>query len=353
MKYRKPTAALLAALLLAGCQGAAPGTPAASQAAPTEVPTTAPTAEPTAAPEPGLAYDEMRSIAVWGSTPATMMTGYFTVSKDDKWGLIKADGTELLPCMADTPVRNCGIHWLWWSDSIVPVDPADHDYDGALIASGEEGLCPGHGGGSEFFFYDLDYPGRDTTALDERAIAAYVASDGPGNILPVSDDQWTKYGDPLPVFPAHEEGESGDPRYPGDPEGDYFYITRGGVGSKNIEGATNASWFFDQKIAPVEVGDKWLYVDAGGERKTETVYSPIYATGRDSETGADLPDPILAAYLQNGYAAVCRDGKWGLLDDTGNECIPCTYDGAAWDGTVLWLKDAAGWHRSDPKNHIE
>ncbi len=27
--------------------------------------------------------------------------------------------------------------------------------------------------------------------------------------------------------------------------------------------------------------------------------------------------------FHNGYAAVCRDGKWGYIDSTGNEVIPC------------------------------
>lgn len=53
-----------------------------------------------------------------------------------------------------------------------------------------------------------------------------------------------------------------------------------------------------------------------------------------------------ASPLLNGYAAVCRDGKWGVLDSTGKEYIPCEYEYAAWNGHVLWLKQNGEWRAS-------
>lgn len=51
-----------------------------------------------------------------------------------------------------------------------------------------------------------------------------------------------------------------------------------------------------------------------------------------------------AAPLLNGYAVVCRDGQFGLLDGSGAEFVPCTYDGLVWDGGTAWVKQNDGWH---------
>ena len=222
MRTRCKLIALTLPFLLAACaaQPAAPAatpTPAAPTAAPTATPAPTAAPEPTPAPEPAgetLAYDELRLVAVGGSTPFGVMEGYFTVSQNGMWGLIRADGTELLPCRAASPVANCGNgnHWMWnvsgmsWEE----IDAISAE----LEEAGEPVLCQGHGAGSTIFFYDLDAPGRDIHALDPGALRVYISSDGPGSIVPVTDELWEHYGDRLPAFTAHEEGEEGDPRYP-------------------------------------------------------------------------------------------------------------------------------------------
>ena len=202
--FRRFAATFLALLLLAACaaQPAPAPTPAPSAApSPSAAPgpspsaTPAPTAapEPTPAPEPAgetLAYDELRLVAVGGSTPFGVMEGYFTVSQNGLWGLIRADGTELLPCRAAAPVSNCGNgnHWMWnvsgmsWEE----IDAISAE----LEEAGEPVLCQGHGAGSTIFFYDLDAPGRDIHALDPGALRVYISSDGPGSIVPVTDELW-------------------------------------------------------------------------------------------------------------------------------------------------------------------
>ena len=44
---------------------------------------------------------------------AASATGYFTVSRDGLWGLIRADGEEVLPCEAPVPITRCGGGWHW------------------------------------------------------------------------------------------------------------------------------------------------------------------------------------------------------------------------------------------------
>ena len=354
---------LLSALLLTACTPAAStetpaATPAAqSAAAPEPSPTPAP--DPTMTPAPSLApdpdaldYDEMRNVALWQSVPSTILEGYFTVSRDGKWGLIRADGTELLPCLAETPVRNCGAHWIWDVPDM-SWDEIDA-YTAELEAQGEPGLCGGHGGSEIFFVYDLDVPGLDNTALDTKGYKAYIAGDGPRSLMDITDEMWDAYGDLLPAYSVHEVGGNGDPVYPSEPvvsmRGDgvqviYQYISREGWGLLPAEVQT-AGYFFDEALAPIQLTNgSWAYLGRDSQEPvTAAVYEATYDCTRDPETGAYTGEPLYAAHLQNGYAAVCRDGAWGLLDADGSEIIPCQEQGVAWEGTSLWIKDDAGWH---------
>ena len=363
MRIRCKLIALTLPFLLAACaaQPAAPAatpTPAAPTAAPTATPAPTAAPEPTPAPEPAgetLAYDELRLVAVGGSTPFGVMEGYFTVSQNGLWGLIRADGTELLPCRAAAPVANCGNgnHWMWnvsgmgWEE----IDAISAE----LEEAGEPVLCQGHGAGSTIFFYDLDAPGRDIHALDPGALRVYISSDGPGSIVPVTDELWEHYGDRLPAFTAHEEGEEGDPRYPGDPvvtenaDGSldrYMYISREG-NFYFVPNAQMAGFFYEEQLAPVQMPGGWVYVDRAGHTVTEGFYDPTYATGTRLYSDPPATEPFYAAPLQNGYAAVRRGDAWGLLDAAGTEVIPCEQAGVAWEGTTLWLKENGAWRQAE------
>ena len=340
MRTRQKLLALSLSLLLTACAAQ----PAAPATTPAPTPSAAPAApEATPAPEPAgetLAYDELRLVAVGGSTPFGVMEGYFTVSQNGLWGLIRADGTELLPCRAAAPVSNCGNgnHWMWnvsgmsWEE----IDAISAE----LEEAGEPVLCQGHGAGSTIFFYDLDAPGRDIHALDPGALRVYISSDGPGSIVPVTDELWEHYGDRLPAFTAHEEGEEGDPRYPGDPvvtenaDGSldrYMYISREG-NFYFVPNAQMAGFFYNEQLAPVQMPGGWVYA---------------YATGTRLYSDPPAAEPFYAAPLQNGYAAVRRGGAWGLLNAAGTEVIPCEQAGVAWEGTTLWLKENGAWRQAE------
>ena len=102
-----------ALLLLTACtpQNAAPSDVQPASAAPAAEGTPA----PTSASQPGLPYDEIRTAVRYDSTPARPCEGYFTMSQNGLWGLMRADGTELLPCQGSSPVSNCGAagEWIW------------------------------------------------------------------------------------------------------------------------------------------------------------------------------------------------------------------------------------------------
>ena len=81
-----------------------------------------------------------------------------------------------------------------------------------------------------------------------------------------------------------------------------------------------ASFFFDEVLAPVQLETGWAYLNRDGNILTEAVYEPTYTDSIRDAT------PTLAAPLQNGYAAVSRDGLWGLLNANGAEALPCAYE---------------------------
>lgn len=349
---------LLSAALLAGCNAAVPSA-ATSEAAQTPAPSETPTVTPAATPEPGLPYEEIRTPVCYDSVPARPCEGYFTMEQNGLWGLMRADGTELLPCKAASPVSQCGAagHWIWFAS--LGAEKFD-EYAARLEASGDGTLCGGHGGLSNSFFYNLDAPGLDRSGVDLTGLYCYRLSEQgqviPMQEIPLADQLWDLYGDLLPVYSAHLEGGAGDPAWPGplveSARGDgapikWWYISRQGYANFTPD-LDQAGWFFDEALAPVETQGHWAYLDREGNLATEAVYDPVCDTVRDQTTGEVKPDAAWAAHMQNGYAVVRQGDAWGLLDDTGAEVIPCEKAGVAWEGSTLWVKEDGGWVRTEP-----
>ena len=68
----------------------------------------------------------------------------------------------------------------------------------------------------------------------------------------------------------------------------------------------NAKTFTENGYAAVCVDGKWGYVDADGKQVIDYQY-------QDAES------------FHNGYAAICVDGKWGYIDENGNQIIKPQY----------------------------
>lgn len=345
---------LASAALLTGCASSAPSraaadtSPAETAPAVTPAPTATPVPTATPEPEPGLPYDEIRMVVKEGAYAAEFKQGYYTMSQDGLWGLMRADGTKVLPCEALSPVSLCGALEQWHWDVYKNWDEMDA-LSQKLTAAGGGALCAGHGGFSFSFFYDLDSPGRDPAGVDLSALRC-LQSGTPGESVPMEDAYWERFGDLLPVYSAHEDPEGGEMAWPGPMEetitGDgqtvkWWYIGRDGTAfyPANLD---KAGWFFGEALAPVETDGKWAYLDRSGTLATQAVYDPVCtaAFGSDGEF-------VYGAPLYNGYAVVRRGDGWGLLDSNGAEVIPCEEQGVAWEGTVLWVKEEDGWHRTE------
>lgn len=178
---------LLSALLLAGCAAgtdvptvhptAAPETPDTAQSS-----ETAETAGAAAAPQgliptdaPVLDYDDIRLIAYAREFQTYPDTDYYTMCRDGKWGLMRSDGTEVLPCRAPYPLFECGWnahHWHGYTDGMTweEIEPLQEQLNAQLKETGDGVLCDAHdGGGYRMFVY-----------LQDASVYVYAGSIGPG-----------------------------------------------------------------------------------------------------------------------------------------------------------------------------
>ena len=206
-------------------------------------------------------------------------------------------------------------------------DAERSSYEAALAAENAGTLCTGeHDGQSYTWTYDIN-TGRVCKSAGMMGGAAEL------------NDGDALYGDYLPCVRSVWTSGNGDPDY-------YTTAEGGGIVFANSDGDllngityASAGCFYDQPLAPVKIGDKWAYLDRNGNQVTQAVYDAVYG-------GLDFYEdytPKYASPLLNGYAAICRDGKWGVLDAAGKEYIPCDYAGAAWNGHILWLQRDGHW----------
>lgn len=329
MKYKNIIVPLTAGLLLlSGCNRQPRdvlGTPMTGE---TAVSLPEATAESSAAPagleDAGLGvldYDEIRAIRRDTAPYFEQMDGYYTMSRDGLWGLMRSDGTEVLACVSTVPLSGCASADLGWHSSL------EWDQLEALTAqlqtTGDGQLCSGeHDGSSHYWYYDTD------------TLQVQVDGGLQGGAVHDLEEQDTAFGTYLPCRRGTLVDGQGDPSYyeAEDPVAVVYANAAGEL--LNDQSYEAAGCFYDQPLAPALQSGKWLYLDTTGQPVTEAVYDATYG----DET-AWYASPLL-----NGYAVVCRDGQWGLLDATGTELVPCTYTGAAWDGGLLWLKQEDGWH---------
>lgn len=295
-------------------------------------------AEPSAEPalqlsEQAYTWDAMQPVGIWGTMFMRSGPGYYTVCKDGLWGLITADGQPLLDCINERPIDVCDKD-EWICEALQTYTTEEHPDATALQQATGRPLCLPHGVQYGWYYYDLD----------AGEVRRHSVLDGSSFNEAVEADDWSAFGDWLPVYPARMKDEYDL----GPAEGGWMYVNAAAdqLQPRNAagEGPDAAGWFFDEALAPVSFDGNWAYTDRQGNLVTEAVYEPVWHNGGEGNP------PEYAASLQNGYAAVCRDGKWGLLDSTGTEVIPCEYPGVVWEGTTLWVKTEDGWHQAEWPN---
>ncbi len=345
------------ALLLTGCVAgkALPGAPV-TDLQPTTTPENAATAEtaeraaapaPTVAPPQGLVptdaavldYDDIRLIAYERDFQRYPEVDYYTMCKDGLWGLMRSDGTEVLPCRAPQPLFECDIEGRHWHDYLAGLPwaeiNAEQDRLNVLLReSGDGMICSAHDGGG---YLDFVY-------LPDHKVYTYSGSMGPGEWAAPTDEDMRLYsGQADGLVPARTSvtEDEGDNHVSIISDGQYVYRRRNGSAANNYS-YTLADYFFDAALAPAERDGKWVYLDTTGAEVTPVCYDGVYGTKTSNDGTFSFR---YAMPLLNRYACVSRNGKFGLLDRSGAEYVPCAYDGLVWDGGTAWVKLGDGWHQ--------
>lgn len=278
-----------------------------------------------------LPYDEIRQVYTYSlfDFPAS---GYYTMCQGGLWGLMRNDGSEVLPCTFDKPIAQCSDSTAdvpAWIAAKEGADPAFWGETGQYLASvGEGRICDtAHcGPGYKYYFWDES----------QKQMFAYIGNLGPSVPSHITPAMQAECGWWFPTRAGTLTQTDWGLDVDFDTNAPYRYRSADGTPLNNYE-YEQAGLFYDGALlAAARRGSKWVYLDGSGREVTAPCYDPVYWN-----TWSDIG---YASPLLNGYAAVCRDGKYGLLDSAGLEYLPCAYDGVAWDGGVGWLKLADGWH---------
>lgn len=320
---KRAVSSLALTLLLCACApSASPSTstesPAAStpESAAVESPGTA-TPEQAAALPAGLEptggdvldYEEIRPIAIFSDQ--SPMQGYYTMRQGEHWGLLRNDGQELLPCVYDSPVNGCFLGTdddpAWHVERSEPAPDSDRELDAQLRSLGGGHLCDGHGGYYQEFYW----------LTDLQRLCDYSGSTGPSTPTHIAPALAADYDG---LFPARDavlsEGEEGI-LLPEGSDAPYRYRLPDGT-PLNDQSYQTALPFGHEALAVAQRDGRWCYLDRTGHEVTAPCYEGTYGYATQSSG----QEPSTSSPLLNGFAAVCRDGKFGLLDSTGQERVP-------------------------------
>ena len=162
-----------------------------AEAAATPAPTADAVQPPQGLVETGAAvldYDEIRLIDYFREYPASSLIPITTMCRDGKWGLMRSDGTEVLPCRAPEPLFECGLgnrHWHDYTNGLSweEIEPLQERLPVQLKETGDGVICDGHDGDGYLEFVYLRMP----------AGIIYSGSLGPGEFSAPTEDDLLRY----------------------------------------------------------------------------------------------------------------------------------------------------------------
>ena len=169
--------------------------------------------------------------------------------------------------------------------------------------------------------------------VDEKGNTIYIDKDGLTRVVP--DEKYQK------------AGILNDSRIAASLDGKFGYL------DEKAEEVTEFKWDnitgFNQ-IGAAESDGKWALIDSKGKEKTEYIYDDVVTdeygiacyqgrlfvkvdgkyelVNKKGKTISDEKFDDVKPFTETGYAAVCKDKKWGFVDTDGKLVIDYQYDDA-------------------------
>ncbi|MBS6194839.1 MAG: WG repeat-containing protein [Clostridiales bacterium] len=210
--------------------------------------------------------------------------------------------------------------------------------------------------------YEEAHPfSADGFALVVREDGTYAYLDQEGQTRKVPDSAYK------------DLGMLSEDRAPASKDGKFGYL------DENMEEETEFQWdaltAVKDKVGAAQKDGKWALVGRTGKEKTEYLYDDViidengfcsgqerifvkedgsfHMVNRKGKTVGEETFDDAKVFGAEGYAAVCRDGKWGFVDANGKLVIDYAYDDACSfsNGFAAVCQDGK-WGYIDTENHM-
>lgn len=249
-------------------------------------------------------YDEM----------GTMTNDSMVVKKDEKYGLVDSEGSEITKIIYDfaQPYSRDGFALVSENEEYFYIDKEgqrrmlpDASYTDLHMYESDRTVAAQNG---KYGYLDENMQPVTESMWDELSMISDNVGAGKKDnkwaLLKKSGQERTEY-----IYDDIIMDEYGfcfrQKRAFAKENGAYYLIDKKGkhIGDLSFE---NAKIFAENGYAAVSSNGKWGYIDADGKQKIDYQY-------QDADS------------FHNGFAAVCVDGKWGFIDEKGNQIIKPQY----------------------------
>lgn len=248
-----------------------------------------PAPAPTTAPPQGLVptdadvldYDDIRFIAYERAFQPYPETDYYTMCKDGLWGLMRSDGTEVLPCRAPQPLVECfieGRRWHGYQDNL-PWDEmlAEEKRINVLLRESGDGML----------WRGPRWRHLSGVCLPDGLQSIYIQRlNGPGRIGRADRRRHAavqRPGGRLCAGPDRRNGRRGRRTTSVLSVMDNTFTAAAMAVRQTSTTTLLPTTFLMPRLAPAEREGKWVYLGTMGEEVTPVCYDSVYYTNTSGD----------------------------------------------------------------------
>lgn len=256
--------------------------------------------------QPTFVYEDVQVLDLYYDDAVPQRTKYLAFKQDGRWGLVDLDLNIVVPAIGFDAPFFCPMGELHLSAAQEDLDALQIDADDIELAVG------GHGG----FFYQFVYDVNNSTM--------YILAGDAGYELYLPGEYPLDIPDVVPVaFIEQNYNDQYDWGLEITFKDTYGYCNSSGKLISTIE--YEYACDFSDGVSAARRGGAWGYVDTS--LNPITTFSYRGCTGSFYNTdGTFIPD-FYPYYFLDGYAVVrAQNYKYGVVDKTGEEIIPCEFD---------------------------